>query len=33
VLLDVDQHPIAWREAGSGDLVLFLHGIGHSRIA
>ncbi|MBC8363802.1 MAG: alpha/beta fold hydrolase [Actinobacteria bacterium] len=32
-LRDVDEHPVAWREAGSGDLVLFLHGIGHSRIA
>ena len=33
VLADVDERPVAWREAGSGDVVLFLHGIGHSRIA
>ena len=33
VLVDVDECPVAWREAGSGDVVLFLHGIGHSRIA
>ena len=33
VLVDVDERPVAWREAGSGDVVLFLHGIGHSRIA
>ncbi len=33
MLIDVDEHPIAWREAGTGDVVLFLHGLGHSRIA
>ena len=33
MLVDVDERPVAWREAGSGDVVLFLHGIGHSRIA
>lgn len=33
VLIDVDERPIAWREAGTGDVVLFLHGLGHSRIA
>ncbi|MBC8196032.1 MAG: alpha/beta fold hydrolase [Acidimicrobiia bacterium] len=31
--VDVDQTPIAWREAGSGDVVLFLHGLGGSRMA
>jgi len=33
MLIDVDEHPIAWREAGTGGVVLFLHGLGHSRIA
>ena len=33
VLIDVDERPVAWREAGTGDVVLFLHGLGHSRIA
>lgn len=28
---DVDARPIAWREAGEGSLVLFLHGIGMTR--
>jgi 3-oxoadipate enol-lactonase len=31
--VDVDATPIAWREAGSGDVVLFLHGLGGSRTA
>lgn len=31
--VDVDTGPIAWREAGSGDPVLFLHGLGGSRTA
>jgi 3-oxoadipate enol-lactonase len=30
---DVDAAPVAWREAGSGDPVVFLHGLGGSRIA
>jgi 3-oxoadipate enol-lactonase len=33
VIRDVDASPIAWREAGSGDAVLFLHGVGGSRTA
>ncbi len=28
---DVDATPVAWREAGSGPLVLFLHGLGMTR--
>jgi 3-oxoadipate enol-lactonase len=28
---DVDAVPLAWREAGSGPLVLFLHGLGMTR--
>jgi len=28
---DVDAAPIAWREAGAGPLVLFLHGLGMTR--
>lgn len=31
VLRDVDGSPIAWREAGEGPVVLFLHGLGGSR--
>ena len=31
--VSVDARPTAWQEAGSGDLALFLHGIGGSRIA
>jgi 3-oxoadipate enol-lactonase len=31
--VDVDSHPIAWREAGHGELVVFLHGLGGSRIS
>ncbi len=30
-LVDVNATPIAWREAGGGDIVVFLHGIGASR--
>jgi 3-oxoadipate enol-lactonase len=30
-LRDVDAAPVAWREAGSGPLVLFLHGLGTTR--
>ncbi|MCE9623441.1 MAG: alpha/beta hydrolase [Actinomycetia bacterium] len=30
---DVDGHPIAWREAGHGDLIVLLHGLGGSRIS
>ncbi len=30
---DVDDAPIAWREAGAGEVVLFLHGLGGSRTA
>lgn len=33
VPFDVDERPVAWREAGSGRIVLFLHGLGGSRIA
>ena len=32
LIRDVD-HSIAWREAGSGDVLLFLHGLGGSRTA
>jgi 3-oxoadipate enol-lactonase len=28
---DVDATPVAWREAGQGPLVLFLHGLGMTR--
>ena len=31
MLRDVDETPIAWREAGEGSLVLFLHGLGATR--
>ena len=30
-LRDVDASPIAWRELGEGDAVLFLHGLGMTR--
>ena len=30
-LRDVDATPIAWRELGEGDTVLFLHGLGMTR--
>lgn len=29
--VDVDTLPTAWREAGSGPVAVFLHGIGSSR--
>jgi 3-oxoadipate enol-lactonase len=32
-ITDVDASPIAWREAGTGEVVLLLHGLGGSRIA
>lgn len=32
-LVDVDDAPTGWREAGSGDVVLLLHGLGASRTA
>lgn len=31
MLRDVDETPVAWREAGDGPLVLFLHGLGATR--
>ena len=31
--LDVDASPVAWREAGEGPVVVFLHGLGGSRTA
>ena len=30
---DVDQGPLAWREAGEGEVVVLLHGLGGSRTA
>lgn len=33
IVRDVDAAPVAWREAGSGAPVLFLHGLGGSRLA
>ena len=30
---DVDTNPVSWREAGEGSLILFLHGLGGTRIA
>ena len=32
-MIDHDRHPIAWREAGAGPPVVFLHGLGGSRTA
>ncbi|MEZ5924038.1 MAG: alpha/beta fold hydrolase [Hyphomicrobiaceae bacterium] len=32
-MIDRNEHPIAWREAGSGDPVLFLHAMAGSRTA
>lgn len=32
-MIDQDRHPIAWREAGSGPPVIFLHGLGGTRTA
>ena len=31
--VDVDGRPVAWREAGDGPVVVFLHGLGGSRTA
>lgn len=31
--VDVDGAPVAWREAGDGPVVVFLHGLGGSRTA
>lgn len=33
MLVDHDEQPLAWREAGAGSAVVFLHGLGGSRIA
>jgi pimeloyl-ACP methyl ester carboxylesterase len=33
MVTDVDQHPVAWREAGEGDVIVFLHGLGGSRLS
>lgn len=30
-IVDRDEYPVAWREAGSGRVALFLHGLGGSR--
>lgn len=30
---DVDEEPVAWREAGAGDVIVFLHGLGGSRLS
>jgi pimeloyl-ACP methyl ester carboxylesterase len=30
-VVDSDAYPVAWREAGSGPVALFLHGLGGSR--
>ncbi|MCY3663730.1 MAG: alpha/beta hydrolase [bacterium] len=32
-MIDQDRHPIAWREAGEGPPVIFLHGLGGTRTA
>ena len=32
-MIDHDRHPIAWREAGEGPPVIFLHGLGGTRTA
>ena len=32
-MIDHDRHPIAWREAGEGPPVVFLHGLGGTRTA
>ncbi|MFQ5967700.1 MAG: alpha/beta fold hydrolase [Acidimicrobiia bacterium] len=31
--IDVNNSPVAWRETGDGDVVMFLHGLGGSRTA
>jgi 3-oxoadipate enol-lactonase len=33
MMRDVDSRPVAWREAGRGEVVVFLHGLGGSRTA
>lgn len=33
VPVDVDELPVAWRETGRGALVVFLHGLGGSRLS
>jgi len=30
-VIDVDCVPVAWREAGQGEVLLFLHGLGLTR--
>ena len=30
-VIDVDRPPVAWREAGQGEVLLFLHGLGLTR--
>ena len=30
-VIDVDRVPVAWREAGQGEVILFLHGLGLTR--
>ncbi len=30
-VIDVDRAPVAWREAGQGEVLLFLHGLGLTR--
>jgi pimeloyl-ACP methyl ester carboxylesterase len=32
-VIDVDSSPVAWREAGSGPVAVFLHGLGGGRTA
>jgi pimeloyl-ACP methyl ester carboxylesterase len=32
-VIDVDASPVAWREAGSGPVAVFLHGLGGGRTA
>lgn len=33
LLHDHDEHPVAWREVGSGPTVVLLHGLGGSRLS
>jgi pimeloyl-ACP methyl ester carboxylesterase len=33
MVTDVDEHPVAWREAGQGEVIVFLHGLGGSRLS
>lgn len=30
-MIDVDREPVTWREAGQGEVLLFLHGLGLTR--